>query len=653
MFRAVLLAVLAAQIAVPATLPGAQAPANQPQATGTAAISGTVMDAATGRPVSGAIVSLRRVDNGAWVGARTLTDSRGRFVFLNLPPAADYYLGARRFGYEYTRYGWTEPDGPLATDLIRRIGLGDGQWVDAISIPLWRFGTIAGRVLDEFDEPVVGVVVRAFSQATVVGNVQWVGGPIATTDDRGAYQLTGLAPGRYTVGVLSVQSTVLATTPEAAQRRPVGELETGGFAASSGNAVTGPTIDVDGRFRLAVTNFATPPPPSSGRSRAYAAVFHPSAGTLAEASPIEIAYGRDHQGIDFRLQPVPTVRVSGQVTGAAAPLPPLLLRLLPVGSEKLGFGSEAATTPLRPDGRFVFLNVPAGRYAVVAQSSVTDLMTGSPGQWLGDAPGYPAGGIGVGSSSGAPGLSYIRRHGAGSNVWGRTTVVVGVDDLDSVELPLQPTGKITGRFVLEDGAVIPPSQDRLSVAASPANGDPTLPEPLAFTTPRDPRLAFTIEGLLGGTYLIRGGGGALAMMSVTWQGRNVTDTGLDVSIGGDFDDVVITLTNRSADVSGVVRDRNGTAAAAVIAFPADRDRWTNYGVRPRLFGTTRSGPTGAYQLRSLPEGEYLLIAVDLARINAWTDPKFLAAAVPSATRLSVRWGEKKTQDLAVANVVVK
>jgi hypothetical protein len=102
-----------------------------------------------------------------------------------------------------------------------------------------------------------------------------------------------------------------------------------------------------------------------------------------------------------------------------------------------------------------------------------------------------------------------------------------------------------------------------------------------------------------------------------------------------------------------VRDRTGPAPAAVIAFPVDRERWLNYSWEPRLFRTTQAGSTGAYRLRQLPEGEYYLIAVDTARVDAWTDPKFLAAAVPLASRVSITWGDKKVQDLTVANVVVK
>jgi hypothetical protein len=142
-------------------------------------------------------------------------------------------------------------------------------------------------------------------------------------------------------------------------------------------------------------------------------------------------------------------------------------------------------------------------------------------------------------------------------------------------------------------------------------------------------------------------------MSVRWQGKDVTDTGLDASLGIDFDDVVITLTGRAAEILGVVRDRGVGVPAAVIAFPVDRARWTNYGVQPRIFRTTRAGATGTYRISGVVAGEYLLIAADLTQINAWTDPRFLAAAAPQATKVSIAWGDKKTQDLTLSSVVVK
>ena len=77
----------------------------------------------------------------------------------------------------------------------------------------------------------------------------------------------------------------------------------------------------------------------------------------------------------------------------------------------------------------------------------------------------------------------------------------------------------------------------------------------------------------------------------------------------------------------------------MIAFPTDRARWTNFGWSPSNFATTRSGSTGAFTFDRLPEGDYYLVAVDRSQLDSWVDPRFLAAAVPFAARVSVRWGD--------------
>ena len=91
--------------------------------------------------------------------------------------------------------------------------------------------------------------------------------------------------------------------------------------------------------------------------------------------------------------------------------------------------------------------------------------------------------------------------------------------------------------------------------------------------------------------------------------------------------------------------------AAIIAFPVEREQWTNYGWEPARFRTVRAGSAGTFQIQRLPAGEYFLIAVNPAQIDAWTDPQFLAVASARATRVTLAWGDKKTQDLTYAEIV--
>lgn len=653
------LGVLLACLAGTASL-GAQAAPT----TGTGAISGVIVDAVTGRPLAGASVALGRLDVQR-PAPRMVTDSKGRFIFHNLPPSAEYFLDARRFGYASTRYGWSGPDGSSATSAIRRVPVSDGQWVSTIKIPLWRYGAISGRVVDERGEPVVGVAVRAFGFANIAGQSQLVGGSLATTDDRGLYRLASVKPGRYVVSVLSVQSTVLNSIPDGPQVRAVGELESGGYGSGRGAVVTAPGIDVDAGHRLVVTNFATPPPPAAGGSRAYPAVFFPGVPQASDAEAIQIGFGDNRTGVDFQLQPVPGVRVSGRLESRSALPLSLLLRLMPAGSERLGPGSEAATTTSDRDGSFTFLNVPEGDYTLIAQASIVEISSGGSSLRLAEPPGFPSGGISVGSSRGAPGLSYHVRSGQPSTLSGRATVGVGNSDVTNLIVTLSPSVKISGRVEFAEGA--PPENLHLGLTAHTADGDLSLGQPRGQGVETEGGMTFEVPGLVSGRYLLTAGrmlvsrpgigmegyDGPLAMMSVMSGGRDVIDTGFDGSFGIDFDNVVITLTTKVPTLAGVVRGNDGPASGVVIAFPAERERWVGYGLEPRRFRTAPSGLDGAFRMVDLPQGDYFLVAVDAKDINRWVDPTFLAAAAPLATRVAVRWGASITQDLKIVEVVAK
>jgi hypothetical protein len=135
-----------------------------------------------------------------------------------------------------------------------------------------------------------------------------------------------------------------------------------------------------------------------------------------------------------------------------------------------------------------------------------------------------------------------------------------------------------------------------------------------------------------------------------WQGRNVADIGIDSSLAREFDDVVVTLTDKRTRITGLVRGGRGEVLSGVLAFPVDRTRWIDYGWSPARLRTAIAGSDGRYAIERLPEGEYFVIAVPASMISAWTDPSFLATAAPLATRVSLRWGDTRAQDLALVEV---
>lgn len=145
-----------------------------------AAVEGKVTDAATGRPVRKAEVTLRGLtqsgnppDTDNYV---VETDGNGHFLVQITP--GKYQATASRAGY------LSRPAAPLTLEA--------GQHA-AVELKLLPAGVISGRIVNMNGEPVAGARVEAMQESQSRGG--------ATSDDRGEYRIFALAPGRYRLRV--------------------------------------------------------------------------------------------------------------------------------------------------------------------------------------------------------------------------------------------------------------------------------------------------------------------------------------------------------------------------------------------------------------------------------------------------------------------
>ena len=159
-------------------------------------VSGRVVNAANGEPVSRARLLLGGTDNptgGSDSAAvyTTVTDDRGRFAMKDIE-AGKYNFTAQRAGFVRMSYGARRPGREGIT-----LSLDTGQQLTGVIFRMTAHAVIAGRILDEDGEPLQGVQVTADRYWFIEGKRQLSPAGFASTDDLGEYRMFGLSPGRY------------------------------------------------------------------------------------------------------------------------------------------------------------------------------------------------------------------------------------------------------------------------------------------------------------------------------------------------------------------------------------------------------------------------------------------------------------------------
>ncbi|HVQ42229.1 MAG TPA: carboxypeptidase-like regulatory domain-containing protein [Vicinamibacterales bacterium] len=620
-------------------------------------ISGVVVDGTTGEAIPEAVVFLAASPAGPVGGqTRQLTDERGRFAFVQLAGDANYTLSATRFGYLEGGYGRDA----MPTDPLRSIPLKASEWIPNIKVAIWKPGAISGAVRDESGEPAVGVVVRALKRVRIQGRDEFVAGPATRTDDRGRYRIHTLPPGRYLVQIPSVQASVPASAK-------VGEADER-LALRPRPAIATEVLDlldVDQANRLAIGRYAVPPPPANGKHFSYPVIFHPAATSVAEATTIELKFGDDRQNVDLTLTPVQSVRVSGVVEGPPESLRSLTLRLLPAGLENLGFGSEAATALVTADGRFTFLNVPAGLYTVDAPAQISELSITppqiGPRKILPGPPTAPVTGASMQQTELLPGVTLTHYFSMSANApyTGRATVTVGNADVTGVVVKMRAFGTMSGRVAIDPRSTPPAdaaTSQRAALELDPAGGDTALSG--AGRVIRADRIIpgdFSITRILPGQYWLHVQKQGIhasewQIQSVSWNGRDYTNTPIEIGAGDALDGVVVTVTTANPDFRGTVRDSGDLKADAtmVIAFPVDQAQWKNTGLDPARMKTVSVSSTRAFVFPPLPAGDYFVAAISRSFTETWREPAFLSRVAQQASRVTLSWGGKSTVDLTAA-----
>jgi uncharacterized GH25 family protein len=630
-------------------------PAQPPPVVSTGIMVGRVIDAATGKPVAGATVTISggptrtapptpptrgaSAPMPALPPPRILTDSEGRFAFRKLT-RGNYSLTATKSGYSAGAYGRMRPEGPS-----RSINLDDNERLIDVAIRIFKFASINGRLTDETGEPIVGAGVRSYRRTLVAGRRRLMQSNSGTTDDRGVYRIFNLVPGEYVVSVpMSTTSAPIAG--------PTGAPANQNFSASAqnltGSAMPSPNsggrlLSPDARFVLQDgTATQTIVPDAAGRWRGYATEYYPSSHTIAAAEPIILASGDERSGVDLGMRYVPVSNISGTVMGPNGPAANYVLRLISSDAGEISNEPETASASTDSTGAFTFFAVPSGQYVIRTVRVPREGL-----QFATFEPASATGGnfsLNMVQSANPPPQSEPL-------LWAQTSVSVGDEDVVGVGLALQEGFTISGRFEFTGSRPKPDAQrmTQVPVIVEPVDGRVDfLQNGAPSRATQDGR--FTTSPRLPGKYLLRVGGApsGFIVQSITVNGVDATEVPIDLTQS--VNSVVITFTDLIASFSGTVRGIvPGSDPPVVVLFPADSTGWKDFGINPARMRMTRAGMSGVFSFGSLIRGDYFAAAIKDEVSSEWQDPAFLEVLSRTAERFTLGAGEKRASDLTITD----
>jgi hypothetical protein len=649
---------------------GPQSQSNPAPTVGTAVVVGRAVDGDSGTPLAGAIVSVTLpASSGQRPGAAgdvmvlnmvggpgmpggpqtisMMTDADGWFAFRDLP-AGRLPIRAGLAGYTGGGYKQARPTGSS-----QPLELTEGERVGDVALKLWKDASITGTVTDETGEPVVGVFIRVLRRTIVGGRpVVQLSGAGRYTDDRGVYRAFDIVPGDYVVCLPATQTTIPVAALEAGQQNGVATMTMTSTDGTTTTVITGgggmPFLGGSGQ-RLGDLilqaggagggrDQAVPPATSdTGAVLVYQTTYFPGATVSSRAQVISLKSGEARTGVDLQVTPVPTVRVSGTVTGPDGPAQGLSLHLITADPDQaLSMDTspdDVATTIADPKGQFTLLGVPRGDYVLQAVRNPSQ-------RFVIDA----SGNLTNATSSRPP----------DPTLWAAASLSVDRSDLTGLTLVLQPGLQVSGRLAFEGSSAQPdPTQLQrpnamrlvpLQTGAGRAGG--------AFTqTTVNPNGSFVSSSYLPGRYTVV----AMTWPTLKWIVKGMSVAGTDVSdipveIGtADLANLTITYTDQPAHLAGIVRDASGAvdATATVVVFPPDRRAWGwPNGVHTR---NAHASSTGAFTLTLAP-GDYEVAAVSDEWQNGWQDPEFLQRLLPLATHIQLKDGDTHTEDLKTVQI---
>jgi hypothetical protein len=349
---------------------------------------------------------------------------------------------------------------------------------------------------------------------------------------------------------------------------------------------------------------------SSDDRTGYGLTYYPGAPSASEASRVAVTVGQEVQNVVISLTPSRVASLAGTLTSSSGK--PVRQGMVMLRS----LGGELTIGGMRPgmvmDGKWTIAGVAPGEYDLVAQTMDLD-------------------------SGGPPDARTSESVTERINVTG--------EDLPALALVTSAGARAQGT-VKFDGADPPPAPTAMAsvIAFDSVPGAMSM----GGSGTIKPDWTFELTGLTGKRMIRINGLPGWTLKSVTVDGTDVTDTGLDVKPGDSVSGVEVLVTRETTELSGTVQNAKGTSITDYVAvvFAGESPRW---GYQSRYVRVARPDQSGRFVISGLPPGSYLAVALDYAEPGQETDREFLEGLKQQATTIRLEDAEKKAVTLKLSS----
>jgi hypothetical protein len=351
------------------------------------------------------------------------------------------------------------------------------------------------------------------------------------------------------------------------------------------------------------------------RVMGYARTYFPGTTGISDARRVTVGVGEEASNIDFALIPGRAADVSGTAFDSQGR--PLGGRQVQVVQDFRGPGGYRMVNlqqgaPIAADGSFKLRNLPPGDYKVQVQNT-TEI-----------------GGISVQEAAAA-------------------AITIDGVNVDNVTLITSVGWSANGRVVTDTGeapALLPPARLRVLARTLSEEGAPVGPPSGLNQTSGRLRddWSFTVSGIHGPARLRLDAPDDWAVEAILQDGVDVTDRIFDPRGDQALNDIQIVITNKVNTVAGLLTDDKGapTTDGTIVLFANEAEKWSE---DSRFVRSARPDQQGKFQIKGLPAGDYLAVAIDYIEDGMWNDPEYLESIRRYGER--IRLGDAGSQALAL------